>query len=164
LFYTRGYWTCRLDIKKLIEAPQEALPSDLWQWIQAHSDVAVSDFEEAAKCLAFGLSTAVGFHLMRFTEALLFPYYDKLPPIEGSPPSLRSKPSDRNWGNYIDRLKKRKAKESIIGLLFHLKNDYRNPLMHPDDTLTSTEANLLLGTVQGIAYALYDDLKTRNLV
>jgi hypothetical protein len=151
-------------VRKLIETPYEALPADLWDWIRAQSAVAVSDFESAAKCLAFGLPTAVGFHLMRFSEALMFPYYDKLPALAGSPAKLRDKPGDRNWGHYINTLKQRGAKDSVIKLLCHLKDEYRNPLMHPDDTLTDTQANLLLGTVQGIAYAVYSDLNDRNLL
>ena len=152
------------DTNKLIESPEMALPSDVIIWIEKNAPKAIVDLREAGKCLAFGLATASGFHQMRFIESVLFPYYEKLPKIIGTPDKLLENEKERNWGKYIEKLEKRQAKDSVIKFLRHLKNEYRNPLMHPEDSLTVEEANLLLGTVQSITNAIYSDMKERTLI
>jgi hypothetical protein len=80
-----------LDTKKLIESPEEAFSKEISEWIKTTSPVAFFDLKEAGKCLAFGLATASGFHQLRFLEALLFPYYERLPKAETLPKTLDEK-------------------------------------------------------------------------
>ena len=59
---------------------------------------AIFDAKEAAKCLAFEVSTAAGFHLFRVTECVLRRYYSH---VTGGKPH----PKYRNIGVYLRALK-----------------------------------------------------------
>jgi hypothetical protein len=96
------------------------------------------DFNQAGKCLLFDNSTAVGFHLMRAIESVIYAYLKKL---TGKDMPIKS----RNWGAYIRVLKTSKADNRVIGMLEHIKDTYRNPILHPEVTLSSQEAQVLFG-------------------
>ena len=75
----------------------------------------------------------------------------KLPPI-----------TNRNWGEYISRLKNAGAHEDVTDLLRILKAK-RNPLMHPFDNLDIDEAISLLCICQAGMDTIADDLHRRSL-
>lgn len=132
---------------QLIDSADKALPPNIRS---ALSNQARSDFCQAGRCLAFGLPTACGFHLLRAAEAVVTSYLSSLQ--EGGTP-LKS--SDRNWGKYVEKLKATgKADEKVISVLDHLRSLHRNPLMHPEDVLTDDEALTLFGIVQGAIVAV----------
>jgi hypothetical protein len=98
----------------------------------------VEDFNQAGRCLLFDNSTAVGFHLMRAIETVIYKYLKKL--------SAKDTPvKSRNWGVYIAALKKLNADPKVIGTIQHIKDVYRNPILHPEVTLTPEEAQVLFG-------------------
>ncbi len=70
--------------------------------ILAEVPEAKGDFDEAGKCLLFDNATAVGFHLLRATEAVIRKYYKVLTGVE-------PKPKFRNWGAYIKILNEKSA-------------------------------------------------------
>lgn len=94
--------------------------------------LAKTDMKEAGRCLAFDLPTAVGFHVFRAVESVVkeyFPIFElSLPPEE-----------KRGIGPYLGALKPG-LDSKIEGMLVHLKDHYRNPLMHPDLVLERDEA------------------------
>jgi len=97
-----------------------------------------SDFDQAGRCLLFDNSTAVGFHLMRAIETAIYSYL-KVLTAQGLP--VKS----RNWGVYIKVLAKAGADAKAIGTIQHIKDAYRNPILHPEVTLSPEEAQALFG-------------------
>jgi hypothetical protein len=104
------------------------------------SDTAIAEYDASAKCLAFRLPTAAGFHMMRAIEFVLVPYVQIFSGRNFS--SLNT-----NWGSYVAHLEsvlkgaaRRKPKVQNVDLIRQLKNNYRNPVMHADMVLTEEEA------------------------
>lgn len=93
------------------------------------------EWKNAGKCLAFELATASGFHCLRAVELSILLYYEQI--TESKMPVLENK---RNWGEYINQLKIAGADEKITSILGQIKDLHRNPLMHPEDTLSLDEA------------------------
>lgn len=105
---------------------------------------ALFDAREAAKGLAFEMSTAAGFHIMRTMEAVLRRYYVH---VMGS----QIKSRVRNIGVYILNMRKAgKGDPKVLDALEQLTRNHRNPLIHPDAVLTPDEAIALFG----LAHAL----------
>jgi hypothetical protein len=104
---------------------------------------AIADIKEAGKCLAFETPTAAAFHIIRALESLIVLYYQKI--IGSNPVDKR-----RNWGVYIKVLRKAPNSDpKILDFLEHIKNNYRNPISHPEATLSIDEALVLLGVAAG---------------
>jgi hypothetical protein len=122
------------DTRVLIENASDLLPSGL----QPMPDETIQEFKQLGKCVAFDIPTAAGFHIIRATESVIRKYYEA---VIGSPP----KPKMRNWGTYIKNLNHSGADKKITGFLDHIRENYRNPVLHPEETLTSEEAQVLLG-------------------
>jgi hypothetical protein len=100
---------------------------------------AASDFDEAGRCWLFDTHTAVGFHLMRATDAVMRKYY-KI--AVGKEP----KPKFRNWGAYIKVLRTcPDADMRIVDFLDQIKEAYRNPILHPEQNLSAEDAQILFG-------------------
>ena len=102
------------------------------------SQEVIEDFNQAGRCLLFANSTAVGFHLMRAMESVIYAYLKKL---TGKDMPIKS----RNWGAYIRALKGCNADARVVGMIEHIKDTYRNPILHPEVTLSSDEAQVLFG-------------------
>jgi hypothetical protein len=99
-----------------------------------------NDFDQAGKCIAFDVPTAAAFHLLRGTEAIVRDYYHLQLPL-----SKAANPKMRNWGAYISTLKKYGADEKVTTLLTHIKDVYRNPVLHPEETYTDQDVQVLFG-------------------
>jgi hypothetical protein len=98
------------------------------------------DFDQAGKCIAFDVATAAAFHLLRGTEAVLREYYDAVVPGAKKAPAKM-----RNWGVYINLLGDHGAESKVISLLIHLKDAYRNPVLHPEENYTDERVQVLFG-------------------
>lgn len=95
---------------------------------------AKTDLRMSGRCLAFEIPTAAGFHVARATEAVIVSLIEA---VGGSKP----KDSQRNWGNYIKVLKdSQKVDPKVTHHLEQVKDLHRNPLIHPEETLTMPEA------------------------
>jgi hypothetical protein len=103
------------------------------------------DAAQAGRCLAFELNTACGFHLHRINEAVLRKYFEVV--TGGATP-----PKDRTIGAYLNEFSTlKKGDPKVLDALRSLKDLYRNPLMHPDHTIDSTdEAIALHGAIQSV--------------
>ena len=116
---------------------------------------AVPDVRAGARCLAFELCTASGFHFHRANEIVVREYLRELTDGTASP--------DRNLGAYIRSLGEAGAPDRIISCLRDLKNFHRNPLMHPDQTIeTSDEAIALLNTIHTAVSAMMKEIRDRR--
>jgi HEPN domain-containing protein len=110
---------------------------------------ASDDLEEASKCLALSRSTACVFHLMRATEIAVAALYSKLN-VTGN--------SDREWGkllsdigNAIEAMPKsdlRNKWSANHSLLYHVKQAWRNEVMHPKQSYTIEQAREVLESVK----------------
>jgi hypothetical protein len=113
------------------------------------------EIDEAGRCLAFAVYTACGFHILRSVEigikAYIYAATGSLPPM-----------NRRNWGEYIDQLVKSGATSDFVDLVKILRTK-RNPLMHPQDRLTETEAIDVFCICQAVTGALIDDVRARAL-
>lgn len=123
------------DTRTLLEEGESLIPEDVRAKIP---DECITDLREAAKCMAFEVSTASGFHTIRATESVIRLYYKE---VVGSLPKLK----DRNWGTYIRILKAKGADPRVTGFLDHIRESYRNPISHPEQRLDPQEAQVLLG-------------------
>jgi cytochrome c556 len=101
---------------------------------------ALDQYQEAARCLVFGLHTACGFHMMRAVEHTLLLLMKKV--CGKAFASLNA-----NWGAYIAKLQqvessksRKKPKGETIDLLRQMKNNHRNPVMHAEISLSKEEA------------------------
>ena len=114
-------------------------------------DQARDDFRQGGRCLAFETPTAAGFHVLRAVEAVVKRYYE----------IVAKKPwpfIQRDWGRYITELGKAGAAKRVLDLLTQIKDNYRNPLMHPEDNLDIHEAISLFGLTQSAINAMLQEI------
>src|SRR2546430_250240 len=88
---------------------------------------------EAGRCLALDCHTAAGFHILRAVESLALIYVTK---ITGKPHPKKN----RDWGAYIRVIRNGQGKAAVADYLYHIKETYRNPIMHPEVRLSGDEA------------------------
>jgi hypothetical protein len=135
----------------LIERAQQALPGDVLVRLPAG---AAQDFDQAGKCLAFEVSTASGFHMLRATEAVIHKYYVAVTKND----DLKRK--DRNWGAYVRNLNRYRkinpdsADPKIISMIDQIREHHRNVIIHPENTLTDSEAQVLFTVCVGAIIAM----------
>ena len=140
------------DLRMLITNGESLLPSDFLSLCpeDAHKDV-----QEGARCLAFELYTASGFHFHRANESVLLQY------LEARDAEIPKYKKNRNMGAYIKLLEKcNHPPKEIIACLTNLKDMHRNPLMHPEQSIDSfDEANALLGAIHTAVSAMLKEIK-----
>jgi hypothetical protein len=136
----------------LIERAENVLPEEIRKFVP---EVVLRDLKEAGRCLAFDVPTAAGFHILRAIEAVIRQYYEIL---VGEKP----KPKMRNWGAYIKILKTKNADEKVTASLNQIRELHRNPVLHPDETLTGDEATTLFGIAQSAILAMVSAMQKQK--
>lgn len=132
------------DTHTLLERSDKAFPDDLSKKVKE----AMFDVAEAGKAICYELPTAAGYHLFRATEAVLRRYYSH---VTGGMPQ----PKMRNIGVYIRAMRKAQCgDERILSVLDQLAKLHRNPLIHPEVTLTMDEAMSLMGMARSAVTAM----------
>lgn len=117
------------DTEVLFERGALCFPADIF--IKAPE--AVFDLEQATKCIAFEIPTAAGFHLHRATEAILRRYWDAV--THGDP-----RPKSGNMGDFLREMTGNNfGDEKVRGALRHLKDFYRNPIIHPEHNIENID-------------------------
>jgi hypothetical protein len=135
------------DTAKLIDEGEALFPPDLATKIPG----AVADVKQGARCLAFELPTAAGYHFHRANEAVLRRYWDVM--TSGSPP-----PPNRAAGQYLTQMEQKGVGDPIvISSLRDLVKLRRNPLAHPDESLK--DVNEAIGVVNAIHTLVVEMLK-----
>jgi hypothetical protein len=141
-----------LSVKGLLAGASSGYPPETVAILGAAMQ---SEIDEAGRCLACGLNTACGFHILRSVEigikAYIHAAIGSLPPI-----------GKRNWGEYIIQLQNAGASADFVDFVRILKTK-RNPLMHPQDTLSDTEAIDIFNICQAAINALVSEIKNRSL-
>lgn len=119
-----------LSLQQLIKGASAGLPANVKSSVTAQI---LEEYDEAGRCLAFNRATASAFHSLRSLELTV------QRKIVNS--SLVLPPLNRcNWGEYIQVLKNGNASKEIVDLLQIIKDNYRNPIMHPDQVLDMPSA------------------------
>jgi len=137
------------DAGALISAGHNCFPPELAQ----KAPEAIPDAQQAAKCIAFDLPTAAGFHLHRTNEAVLRRYFDHVAGAE-------NRPETRNMGDYLKKMNDLKVGDKKVkAALRDLKDLHRNPLMHPEDHIASvSDAIGLMGGIQAAMALMLKEL------
>lgn len=116
--------------------------------VSAKFPSAVDDVEESGKCLALGRYTAVVFHLMRAMEAA----------VKAAGIKLGLSSVEKEWGKILSDMKgkiealplgyERNAWSENHSLLYHVKQAWRNDVMHPKAFYTEEQAKEVFAAVK----------------
>lgn len=128
------------DTATIVFWGENAFPSEL----SVLGDAAIQDARSAMRCIAFELPTAAAFHLHRLNETVLGAYWDA---VTGMP-----RPKNQALGAYIGEIKKMPNHDPfVVSTLDQIRDLHRNPTMHADYTLSTTEeAIALFGIVSSV--------------
>jgi len=100
---------------------------------------AIIDVRQAGRCLALDNPTASAFHVLRAVESVMAVYFER---VTGKPLPTRM----RNWSIYLKALRKHPDhSERVVTFLDHIRDSYRNPILHPEIVVSEDEAESLLG-------------------
>lgn len=153
-YSTRVFLAVPYGMAKYYSSPQDVFGKKAWDAFPTQGQF---EMEEACRSFALARSTATVFHLMRLMEVAITAVRKSLgiaDPI---------KPSQRNWGIILDRIKKegidsRNAKggpgwkdpldrslfDELYLLLTAVKDTWRNKTMHVENKYTEDEAEHIL--------------------
>ena len=121
-----------MDTMEMVENGAGHFPED----VAFKAPEAIEDLNQGARCLAFELNTAAGFHFHRANEAVLRRYYDAV--TAGA-----VRPTNASMGLYLSELEKLQAGDEVVrSALRSLTKLHRNPLNHPDHTIETAEEAL----------------------
>jgi hypothetical protein len=134
----------------LIDHADDAFPEDIKQSL---SKEIRDDVCQAGRCLAFDLPTAAGFHILRAMESVLREYYRLI---------VGKFPRARNWGAYIEHLKKHKANPKTVAILDQIRELHRNPTMHPEVVLSMTEATILFDIAKSAMVTMAEEMQKKK--
>ncbi len=141
------------DTFDLIENGDVLFPEDLAKKVPE----AIPDVKQGARCLAFELPTASGFHLHRANEFVLRRYFDAV--SNGA-----ERPNSRNMGDFLNQMRSLGVGEAVVlSALKDLKDLHRNPLVHPEHSLeTVDDAIALLGSIRGVVIHMLKRIPKSN--
>lgn len=136
------------DLNTLTDKGYKLFPASLSQ----KCPEAYPDMMAAGKTLAFELATACGFHIFRATETVLKRYWDSV--SDGKP-----RPSLETIGNYAKKLECNSlGEEKTREALKQLAKLHRNPLIHPEATLTVEEVITTLGIARSVISSMLNEM------
>jgi hypothetical protein len=70
----------------------------------------------------------------------------------------------QNWGEFLKLLIDNGAGREVTDHLHNIRVNYRNPLMHPEDSLEMDEAVSLFAVAQSMNEMLIADMLKRGLI
>ena len=143
------FWT-----PALVDTADEAFPEPLRGYIPQKTR---DDWKAAGRCLAFNLLSASGFHTARAVEGTLEAYYQL---FSGQPGATL-----KSWFEYVDALKKISSRNptpcpqvKTLAELDQMREDYRNPIMHPRVVLTEADARMLFANGESLIIAMAQEI------
>ncbi|UYO00787.1 MAG: hypothetical protein KIT02_06150 [Devosia sp.] len=133
--------------------------------VRAHmSQVAVDEFRNAGKCLAFDLPSACGFHALRGMELVMDDYLRSFQVVTDT---------FKTWNDYIQAAEKlirdgnesgKKPSPRVTAMLDRMRTLDRNPLMHPRDTLDEVAADQLFKLSAVTVVEMIREMRSGQLV
>lgn len=118
--------------------------------------IAVEDFRDCGRCIAFELSTAAAFHALRGTESVLRDFYLRI--------VKRGRVETLLWGPIVKHLRERRDAPSaeLLDNLDLIRRSFRNPTTHPEKSYDIDEAQDLFGLCIDVVNRMARDLRTRS--
>lgn len=148
-FVTQKSW---YDTGTLVSNAEQNFPSDLGIKVPR----SIVDLREAGKCLAFELSTAAGFHVIRGTETVVRNYWTAV--SKG-----KAHPRLKTIGNYAAEMEKHSlGNNKVVAALKQISTLHRNPLIHPDVSLSLDDAIDIFGICRSAIGAMLKDIPTHT--
>jgi hypothetical protein len=133
----------------LVQHAEVMLPESVYSQLSSN---ALEDFRQAGRCLAFNLGTAAAFHIARSTEDVIRAYYTM---IVGSMPSVKM----RSWGTYHKNLSRcSNANKKVLGWLDHIKDEYRNPVLHPEESVSPDAALVFINACSSLIIMMVGEM------
>jgi hypothetical protein len=134
----------------LVDTADETFPPDIKDDIPEKTK---AEWRAAGRCLAFNLLSASGFHVARAVEGTMEAYYTT---FVGQPPK------EITWGKYLEDLEKADGPaEKTLAEIGQMKDDFRNPLMHPRVVLTEADAKILFGNGESLIITMAAEIKKK---
>jgi hypothetical protein len=137
-----------------VDAADETFPKEI---AGAIPQKAKDEWRSAGRCLAFNLLSAYGFHTARAVEATLEAYYQM---FSGKPGETL-----RGWYDYKEALEKIAEKKptpapqaKTLAEIDQMREDYRNPIMHPRVVLTEGDARMLFANGESLIIAMAQEI------
>lgn len=120
-----------ISIEKLTREPWNLLDKGVFHQL---SNISKYDISESARAIAFELSTAAAFHILRATEDVLRTYYYSI--------VKRNRVKSQSWYNITNHLRKRRDSPPtlILDNLDYIRSRFRNPTAHPEYIYSVSEA------------------------
>lgn len=142
----------------LIDRAELHIPQELHSTIPP---LALSEFQEAGRCLAFNLPSASGFHVARAVEAMLIGYAALF--------GVELDPEKDGMGAYVNALEEAKKSEQelkpdpkTLRTVKDIKDFDRNPLMHPRAVLSDVQALSLFSLGHSAITAMVVEMREKG--
>ncbi len=139
----------------LIDNADEAFTADIRDMVPQKSR---DEWKQAGRCLALSLWSASGFHVARAVEGALEKYHAEFCPA--------GKKGLLLWKDYIEDFKSCLAGQTqsspssrVIVAIEQMKDDYRNPLMHPRVVLNELDARMLLANGESLIICMVQEMQ-----
>jgi hypothetical protein len=111
------------------------------------------EVQQAANCLLYEASSAVGFHVLRAVEMVILDYFT-IPSWDRS--------GAANWTDYAKRLRYYHVHRKIVGMIDRLAGLHRNELMHAEAVLSNEEAAILFALMQEVLPVMIADIARKK--
>ena len=111
------------------------------------------EVQQAANCLLYGASSAVGFHVLRGVELVVLDYFT-IPGFE--------RDGAATWSEYVRVLKKHNVHPKIRTMIARLAELHRNELMHAEAVLSVEESAILFALMQEVLPIMIADVAKRK--
>ena len=122
-------------------------------YLKEHNEQAIMEIRNATLALAFDFYSAVGFYIYRAIEKILEEYLVLFKIMRKRKPS---------FGGYIDYLKKHNVDAKITGILDHIRDNYRNDIIHPNEFWNAENATTALGLALSAILIIVPDIMRRK--
>ena len=136
------------NTRDLIECAESKFPENIRK---VFPNQTILDIQQAGRCLAFEVPTACAFHVCRAAESVILKYYE----------ALKKKPwafRQRDWGRYIEELKKERALDAITSRLDEIRKLDRNVFIHPEKNVSLEESPFLFELCTGVMYQMGQEI------
>jgi len=111
------------------------------------------EVQQAANCLLYEASSAVGFHVLRGVELVVLDYF--------TIPGWERGDAD-TWAGYAKVLRKHHVHRKIVAMIERLATLHRNELMHAEAVLSKEEAAILFALMQEVLPVMIADVAKRK--
>jgi hypothetical protein len=144
------------DTPALVDTADDCFPKDLLPHVPQKARI---EWRAAGRCMAFNLLSASGFHVARAVEGTMEAYFHFF--VQQPAKALNS----YSWGDYLSELEQvQKAaqppipEEKTLSEFRQMKDDYRNPIMHPRVILTDGDAKMLFNNGESLIIAMAQEI------